>query len=347
MLDAVTSPLLGPAVAGGALLGWVVTLALAVAAVLTLDPARLGLSTRLPVTQAIAMRPYLALGFAGLGALMLLGVMIASIAGRRWRRRGVLALVLLAVGAGHGLVLWNRGLGDEALSAPRDDAVTVLTLNTLGGEAGPDQVAAAAAETGAAVLALPETSEANARLVAEHLAASTGTSFQLFVQQTGKWESSSTALLVSEDLGEYTQVDAPATAHGAVRAEPADGDGPILLAVHPISPHAPGRAMDSWRADLRAVTEPCRSESDVIIAGDFNATLDHAPMRDIGTCVDASVEGGVGGVATWPAQLPRLVGAHIDHILVDGEHYVVDDAAVLDVGDSDHRAVVAHVSRAG
>lgn len=326
------------------LVGWVLTLALAAAAVLTLDPARIGLSTFAPVTQAIAMRPYLAAGFAVLGGLLLLGVMLAALFRRRWPRRTVLGLVFLAVGLGHGWVLWDRGTGGVELPEARDGAVTVFALNTLGGGAGPEQVVDAALDAGADVLALPETSEDSARTVATALSERTGTGFQVFVHRTGEWDASSTALLVSEELGEYVETDAPATAHGAVRAEPADGTGPTLLAVHPFSPHAPGRAMDRWRADVRAVTEPCRSESGVIVAGDFNATLDHEPMRDIGRCVDASVEGGVGGVATWPAHRPRLVGAAIDHVLVDGEAYTVDAAAVRSVGESDHRAVVAQIS---
>ena len=326
------------------LLGWVLTLALAAMAVLTLDPARLGISTYAPVTQAIAMRPYLVAGFIGLGGVLLLGVLLAALFRRRWPRRTVLAVVLLGVGVGHAAVLWDRGLGDDPLPAAREGAVTVLTLNTLGGAADPAQVADAAEDVGADVVVLPETSSGSAWAIAEGLTARTGTGFQIFVERAGEWDASSTALLVSEELGEYTQAPAPATAHGAVRAEPVSGSGPVLVGVHPMSPHAPGPAMAQWRADLDAVTEPCRIEPGVVVAGDFNATLDHAPMRDIGSCVDASVEGGVGGVATWPAHMPRLAGAAIDHVLVDGDSYTVDAAAVLEVGESDHRAVVAQIS---
>ncbi|WP_152189110.1 endonuclease/exonuclease/phosphatase family protein [Georgenia satyanarayanai] len=326
------------------LFGWVLTLALAVAAVLTLDPARLGMSTHIPVTQAIAMRPYLVAGFVVLGGVLLLGVLLAALLGRRWPRRTVLAVVLLGVGLGHAGVLWSRGLGDEPLPAARDGAVTVLTLNTLGGGSTPAQVADAAADVGADVLVLPETSADSARAIADGLTERTGAAFQLFAERTGEWDASSTALLVSEELGEYAPAPPPTTAHGAVRAEPVDGTGPVLVGVHPMSPHAPGPAMERWRTDLEAATEPCRSEPGVVVAGDFNATLDHAPMRDIGSCVDASSEGGVGGVATWPAHMPRLVGAHIDHVLVDGDVYTVDAAAVLEVGESDHRAVVAQIS---
>ena len=47
---------------------------------------------------------------------------------------------------------------------------------------------------------------------------------------------------------------------------------------------------------------------------------------------------------TWPANLSRLLGAPIDHVLLDAERFVVDAAAILDVGASDHRAVVAQLS---
>src|SRR5699024_7880799 len=140
------------------LLGWVLTLALGAMAVLTLDPARLGISTYAPVTQAIAMRPYLVAGFVAVGGVLLLGVLLAALFRRRWPRRTVLAVVLLGVGAGHAAVLWDRGLGDDPLPAAREGAVTVLTLNTLGGAAGPEQVADAAGDAGADVVVLPETS---------------------------------------------------------------------------------------------------------------------------------------------------------------------------------------------
>ncbi|WP_324650274.1 endonuclease/exonuclease/phosphatase family protein [Georgenia sp. H159] len=328
------------------LLGWVLTLALAAAAVATLDPARLGLSTVTPVAQAIAMRPYLVAGFVVGGAVVLLPILVAALVGRRWPRVTLLSVVMLAVGLGHAWVLYDRGLGDDPLPAARDGAVTVLTLNTLGGGASVEQVTAAAVDVGADVLALAETSESSARAVATVLTERSGTQFQVFVEATGPWDASSTALLISAGVGEYAQAQAPETAHGAVRAEPVSGEGPAFLSVHPRSPHAPGPAMDRWRADLDAATDPCRTESDLIVAGDFNATLDHAPMRDIGVCVDAATEAGVGGVATWPAHMPRLIGAQIDHVLLDGERYVVDAASVLDVGESDHRAVVAQISPA-
>ena len=319
-------------------------LSAAAIAVVSLAPAVVGLSTTPPVAQAIALRPLLVVGFGLLGAVLLLAVLVAALTGRRWPRRAVLAVVLLAVGAGHAWVVYDRGIEHAPLPEARAGAFTVLSLNTFGGGASIEQVADAAQEVGADVLALPETSQASAEAIADGLGERTGTTFQVFARTTGQWDANSAALLVSSELGDYEEAAAPETWHASVRAEPVSGDGPTLLAVHPLSPHEPGAAMDRWAEDLEAVAQVCRSEPGVVVAGDFNATLDHGPLRDIGDCVDASVEGGVGGVATWPANLPRLLGTPIDHILLDAERYTVDAAAVLEVGASDHRAVVARLS---
>lgn len=325
--------------------GWLLTLVIAAAALISLDPARLGLSTTVPVTQVIALRPALAVGFGGLGALLLLGVLVGLLLGRRGVRRTVLAVVLLAVGLGHAAVLGHRGLDTSGTLAAAEpgEQITVLALNTYGGGAGPAEVADAAAELAADVLMLPETSGASAELIATELTDRTGTGYQWFARSTGAWDARSTALLVSDRLGEYTEAAGPETTFGSVRAEPADGSGPAFVAVHPIAPLARGGTMADWERDLDAVTALCREVSGVVVGGDFNATLDHAPMRELGSCVDASVEGGVGGVATWPARLPTLLGAAIDHVLVDDRAFTVVDAAVREVGGSDHRAVVTRI----
>ncbi len=326
------------------MLGWVLTAVLCAVAVVSLAPGWVGLSTTTPVAQAIALRPLLVVGFGLLGALLLLAVLVAALRRRWWPRRTVLAVVLLVVAAGHAWVLYDRGIEDAPLPEPREGAFTVLALNTFGGGASTQQVADVAQEVGADVLALPETSQTSAEAIAGALAERTGTTFQVFARTTGRWDANSAALLVSTELGDYEEAAAPQTWHASVRAEPVDGNGPTLLAVHPLSPHEPGAAMDRWAEDLEAVAQVCRSEPGVVVAGDFNATLDHGPLRDIGDCVDASVEGGVGGLGTWPANLSRLLGAPIDHVLLDAERFAVDAAAILEVGASDHRAVVAQLS---
>src|SRR5690606_24064768 len=108
----------------------------------------------------------------------------------------------------------------------------------------------------------------------------------------------STALLVSAALGEYVRTPGPDTSLGSVRAEPATGVGPVLVAVHPSPPT--GDRHERWLADLAKVTSLCRPRTapGLIVGGDLNATVDHAPLRSLGRCVDAAAAAGVGGVAT-------------------------------------------------
>ncbi|MFD0429840.1 endonuclease/exonuclease/phosphatase family protein [Streptomyces zhihengii] len=79
-----------------------------------------------------------------------------------------------------------------------------------------------------------------------------------------------------------------------------------------------------------------------LIAGDFNATGDHAAFRrilDRGRLRDAAALAGAGRTPSWPARLPRPLGAQIDHVLV-GEAFSVRSARFLDLPGTDHRALL-------
>ena len=80
-----------------------------------------------------------------------------------------------------------------------------------------------------------------------------------------------------------------------------------------------------------------------ILAGDFNATLDHPELRallDRGY-TDAADAVGKGFVWTWPAPpARRALPLTIDHVLVD-QRVEVEQVTVVRVPGSDHRAVIA------
>lgn len=131
----------------------------------------------------------------------------------------------------------------------------------------------------------------------------------------------------------------------AVVARPADGTGPTLVAAHA----APPFFMGDWSAGLAWIAERC-SEPDVIVAGDFNATLDHfaglrEPGADVGACRDGALASGSGAVGTWPSNLPVLLGTPIDHVVasqtweITGFHVVME----LDGQGSDHRALLTRL----
>lgn len=122
-----------------------------------------------------------------------------------------------------------------------------------------------------------------------------------------------------------------------------------VLAVHPWAPTEP----DSWAADLEVVEQAVGEHDPDLVAGDFNATVDHAPMRDLADAGyrDAGELANQGWQPTWPASrtvdvlgvaLPALV--QIDHVLV-GPELAALGMHTVELPDSDHRAVVAEVAR--
>jgi endonuclease/exonuclease/phosphatase (EEP) superfamily protein YafD len=120
------------------------------------------------------------------------------------------------------------------------------------------------------------------------------------------------------------------------------GGGPVqLLSVHPKAP-AGGDAMDDWRGDLRALPRASPRGRLRVLAGDFNATLDHRDLRRlIGTGYrDAAASAGAGLSATWPVGRSVLPMVTIDHVLAD-ERIAVGDVRIEEVAGSDHRAVFA------
>jgi endonuclease/exonuclease/phosphatase (EEP) superfamily protein YafD len=326
--------------------GWVLVGVLVLLAILSLDPVVVGLSTTTPVLQAIALRGVLAVAALGIGLVLLVVALMARRTRERGRRTLVLGVVLLLVGVGHGGVLAERGV-DRAEALPAvapGGAIDVLTLNTLDAAAGVDAVAAVVADHRPDVVALPETVEIDAQRIAEQ----SGLDFQVFADTTGAGGVEATALLVAAGLGEYEQTEAPSTTFAAVWASPVSGDGPDLLAVHVVPPLPADVA--TWRDELGRLTGLCRRVDGLIMAGDYNATLDHAPLRGAacGSAASTATGSDAGGVGTWPAGSPALLGSAIDHVMVDPVRWEATDAVVLDVPDGgDHRGVLVRLVPAG
>ncbi len=98
------------------------------------------------------------------------------------------------------------------------------------------------------------------------------------------------------------------------------GAPPVRLkAVHPAPPVNP-TAAPFWQDALAALPGSDGRGDVQILAGDFNATLDHAELRDLlgRGYVDAADAVGKGFVWTWPAKRrARALPLTIDHVLVD------------------------------
>lgn len=307
---------------------------------------------RLPIlAQLVSLRG--AAASVGLGVVVLL-VVLALVARPARRFAASLAVIVLAFSLINLAVLSTRGFGETTFAAPADGDVTVLAWNTLGDLPGADTIARLAVDAGAEVVVLPETSRAAGEAVAA-LMADAGLPMVAFTASYDEVSKArSTTLLISTSLGEYT-VDLTArttTVLPSLVATPTDGAGPTIVAVHTVAP-IPGE-MQRWRTDLAWVQGAC-SGGNVIMAGDFNATLDHfaglgtAPRAVVGECLDAAATTDNAAVGTWPAAIPALLGAPIDHVMSTAD-WRATGMRVIETQDdsgSDHRPIVAQLSRVG
>lgn len=312
-------------------------------------PQLFGLQDQWVVSHAVALRGtgvvVAVIGAAAFGLLALA------------RRGRVLSLgmvvVLLLFAVANSTVLAIRGIsGLPASEAP--DQLVVLSWNTLGEVPDADSIARIALDQRADIIALPETT------------ASVGEEIAIAMRQSGSpmWvktiafdeiaKARSTTLLISPELGDYEVTSVAGTGPPGntntlptVVAVPTNGDGPKIVAVHAVAPIR--WEMRNWRSDLAWLAEQC-DDADVIMAGDFNATVDHFTGHgidggDFGRCHDAALAAGAAAIGTWPTAVPPLLGSPIDHVLVTG-NWEVDSFEVLtehDHSGSDHRPIVARL----
>ena len=166
------------------------------------------------------------------------------------------------------------------------------------------------------------------------------------VRAEGAYDWIPTSVLISDRLGDYEHDESAGTTPGLPSGvwRPVSGDGPVIVAAHPLPPLP--ASMDEWKEGLRWVADVCASAGpDAVVAGDFNATVDH--MTDLmGGCDDAALEAGGAGAGTWPADAPAWLGSPIDHVLF-GSAWTARGARVLDgdSGGTDHSPVVAVLDR--
>ncbi|MFM9920150.1 endonuclease/exonuclease/phosphatase family protein [Lacisediminihabitans sp. H27-G8] len=318
------------------------------AAVLLLGWPQLFSLQRAPgVTQLVSFR---AAGAAG-GVVILLFLLVLAAANPRFRRLGLslsaLALVFVLLNAA---VLSSRGFGGGALPARAGADVTVVSWNTLGGAPGAAVIAQLAIESDADIVSLPETTEQTATAVAVLMTAAGIPMVSHTVAHGHISKSRSTSVLISTALGAY-HLDESAGSTGTLPSlvmVPDSGSGPTIVAAHPVAPQP--TELENWRSDLHWIAGAC-PDGNVIIAGDFNSTLDHlaglgtAPGTTVGACTDAALRTHSAAVGTWPTFAPALLGAPIDHVMTTANWSIVGVHVVenLDRAGSDHRPIVVRL----
>lgn len=306
-----------------------------VLAVVVLLPDLLGLDRFLPFAVTAALRPALSVALAVV-ALVLLGLR------GRWWPVLVPALVVAVVA---GALVVPRAIAGPA-PPPDGTELTVLELNAFEGHADVRTIAGLARSEHADLVVLPESGERMRSRVAALL------------PEYRTWTNVPPS---AADVRGIVVAASPRA--GDVTARRLDGDtrypwaemtggilGPTrLVAVHLVSV-VPGW-IAYWPGELAMVARWCAPGGDptpAMVVGDLNATPDHSAFR-AGTagCTDAATATGDSLVATWRSNLPRRLGAQIDHVLTrpgaDGSGPQARSTQVLDVPGSDHRALLTRL----
>jgi endonuclease/exonuclease/phosphatase family metal-dependent hydrolase len=218
----------------------------------------------------------------------------------------------------------------------------VLTANLLVGRAAEARVVSLARSTAADVLFLQElTDDAVTRLKRAGLG-------ELLPYEMTDVEGDSPrgcGIYARYPLSEGLAVAPPSLAQPTAELGLPSGRSVHLVCVHvrPPSPAWSRHAAADWRRELSLLPPP--GDSPVILAGDFNATVDHAQFRRLlrRGYADAASQAGRGLMATWgpePGGRPALLA--IDHVLVD-PRCAVRAASAHRLPGSDHRAVYAEL----
>ena len=337
------------------LLGILFTVLLAIAAAIVVWPQFFHLEQTYPFAQLVSVRGVVLAGFLAMAVLALLLLLARPLRGFA---ASVLIVSLLGAGA-VGVIGATRGFGASALPDKTEESVRVLTWNTAGEAVSAEQIAQQILEQGADIVALPETTEAVGEQIALMLREQGHPMWVHHVQfrpdvKDGP-QSWQTTVLVAPGLGEYSVIESSkdgTSNTGSVPSAvlmPIDGTGPTIVAVHAVAPRT--EEMGQWRSDLQWIADQC-PPGDFILAGDFNATIDHmTPLGmdggDIGYCRDAASRTGNGLSGTWPSSLPPLGGAPIDHVMASANWTPSGSVVLDDAGGSDHRALVVQLEPAG
>ncbi|MFF2850168.1 endonuclease/exonuclease/phosphatase family protein [Streptomyces sp. NPDC058001] len=276
-----------------------------------------------PVPQALAFLPWL---LAPTGLALLLALLT------RWRTGLVWGVAVLAV------VAWYMepyGKTTEPKGAPLAE-LRVLTANVLLGQASDALVTAVRRERPDLVF-VPECEQ---RCTEALKGLADDYPYRSAVEKYG---SDGSVILGRTPFTATRGVPGTLGMPGAVTE--VKGQRIRLQLAHPMPP-LPDQ-LGVWRHELGALRDFAAAEPDVptIVAGDFNATQDHAAFRrilDTGLRDSARLTGSP-RTPTWPSRTAGIFGAQIDHVLVSS-HFTAHKTRFLDLDGTDHRAVLTELT---
>ncbi|SHN45447.1 endonuclease/exonuclease/phosphatase family protein [Cryptosporangium aurantiacum] len=282
-----------------------------------------GYDHRTPFAQLVSFTPYLAVAS--------LVPLVAALVTRAWRVAVVAGILVAVLGAFVVPRMVPSG-------SPDGDRLTVMAFNTKIGVGSVEELAALIRREKPDVLTVQElTPEWAAKFAALELFPYSAQRALPGAAGTGIWAKYplTDARTVDPKSG-FDQTFAVLRRPGKPAVE--------VVSAHPRPPVIRTDDLGSprrWVGDLERLPAASDSGPVRVMAGDFNASFDHSPFRDLVDTgyVDAAVEVGKGLVPTWPMNGNHAPPVTIDHVLVDSR----GDASSFDaytIAGSDHRAIV-------
>jgi endonuclease/exonuclease/phosphatase (EEP) superfamily protein YafD len=259
--------------------------------------------------------------------------------------------VLLAVPAA---ILWiwqlppRKRISHQAAGSPRESGAAppvlilrLLSINARGGAADPAAILRILQSYNVDVLAVQELTP---KMVSRLAAAGLGQLLP-FSHLDPRPRSPGTGLWARWPLTPLPPVPGLTAAAPRARIDPLGGRPVTLTAVHS---HAPMRGhADTWQRELALIRQTLAgADGPQVVAGDFNASRDHRPFRDLLAagfldCADSSPRRSWPGF-TWPATGRMLPVMRLDHVLVS-RTATVRMARAIRVPRTDHHGVLAAI----
>ncbi|MGH3759751.1 endonuclease/exonuclease/phosphatase family protein [Actinophytocola sp.] len=282
-----------------------------------------GIESTEVLVAAMALTPYLAAFGLVLGLLCVL------------TRRRVVGITVLLLAIGLGTLLVPRVLSEEQ-PAVDGDRLRIMSLNLFVGRADPRTVFGIARDQKIDVLVMPEVTPAAEAALDELGLAELLPNRVSDTDATG----SGTAVASRFPLRQIVLMDESTLAQPSMVVDMPGSDDVELTAVH-IQPGVRTGTAGTWRTELAELPRP--AERIRVLAGDFNASFDHAAFRELMDrgYADAAESTGDGLSATW-RKWPLGPPVTIDHILVD-DRCAIAGYEVFDVGGTDHDALVSEL----
>ncbi|MEV6398516.1 endonuclease/exonuclease/phosphatase family protein [Streptomyces sp. NPDC051907] len=287
-----------------------------------------GVDGSTPLPQLLAFLPWL---LAPAGAALLFALLA------RWRTGMVWSVVVLAV-TGWFVRPYDTGLADDP-PGPVVATLTVLTSNVEFGQATEGLIEVLQREQPDLVFV-----QECEYTCSKALSARVSRADYPYRNVIEGYAASGSAILSKRPLRPAPGIAATFAMPGSVADLGGDRTVNLQLA-HPLPPIP--RGVKKWRRELsmvRAYAAGVKGQT-TLLAGDFNASQDHAAFRRVleaGSLHDSAALAGASRTPSWPTSMPRPLGTQIDHVLISKDFSVVE-ARFLDLENTDHRSLLVEL----